>query len=91
MTTIRIGPIEIPVEYVELGTGVHGKWHPYPTPRIQISKTTPEPMQALALLHECIHAIHDLYGIRASEQTVSTLEMVLAQFIRDNRHVVDGL
>jgi hypothetical protein len=87
MTTIRIGPLEIPVEYADLGPGVFGKWHPFPSPRIEINDKAPEPMQALALLHECIHALCDLHGIRANEQTVSTLEMVLAQFMRDNPSV----
>jgi len=91
MTTIRVGPLEIPVEYRDLGHGTFGKFHQFPTPRIEINETAPEPMRALALLHECIHALFDLHGIHATEQTVATLEMVLARFVRDNPHVFASL
>jgi hypothetical protein len=88
--TVQVGPLTLPVVALSDDDSV-GEYRPRPTPCIAISGDLTGRVRAMAVLHEALHAIADLYGLPLDERDVQTLELTLTALIRDNPALVDAL
>lgn len=56
---------------------------------IHIRKGMPKSKEKEVLLHECLHAIDEFYGIGLGEKKVNILAMCLLTFFKENRFLYE--
>ena len=86
MQTIKVGSVPVRVVFAEMED--FGEWAYTASPEIRINKDLCPQVKACTLLHEILHAVCDVYGVRLAERDVLTLEQGLAQVCVDNPEVV---
>lgn len=81
---LKLGALVVPVvHHPELED--QGAWDEDGCKEVWVSKLPAEdPTFSQTVLHEVLHAISDLYGLKLTEQKVLVLENALAQLITDN-------
>ena len=80
IASLRIGDLEVPVESRELD--VCGHWRDMKI--VMSSKIKDKDIYFSSLLHESIHAIAELYGIKLKESQVRVLEMSIFSLMKNN-------
>ncbi len=58
---------------------------------IRIKKSMPEDIKQATLLHEVIHLIADMNGLKISETTVSVVSTGLMEVLRSNPEFTNGI
>lgn len=86
MSTIKVGPSYIPVYRDETLEGLFGCFENFPS-RILV-KPQSQKDEDMTVLHELLHAVSDMYGLRLSESSVRVLEQVITQLVIDNYPLV---
>ena len=81
---IKVGALDVPIEFKKLEEDIWGQYNPYPTPSIWISEGLKPEHEALTVLHEVIECIVDTYGLQVSESAIRVLENVLGAIAMDN-------
>ena len=87
LSQIKVGTSYIPVFRDETLDGLFGCFENFPTQRILI-KGQSQHQEDMTVLHELLHAVSDMYGLRLSESQVRVLEQVLTQLVADNYPLV---
>ena len=87
LSRIKVGPTVVPVYKDETLEGLFGCFENYPTQRILV-KCQSQQQQDMTVLHELLHAVSDMYGLRLSESQVRVLEQVVTQLVADNHPLV---
>ena len=87
MDKIRIGPVDYRVEYVDQlvaddGDICYGEID-HDNCVIRLQKNSPQ-VEWLTLLHEALHGVSEVYGLKIKERTVTRMAAYLAMLIRDN-------
>ena len=83
LATLPLAGYHVPVVLVEglaESAGADGQWSPERRV-IELDAGLAEDERLEVLLHECLHAVADLYGRRLSEATVRTLALGLHQML----------
>lgn len=57
---------------------------------IALREDISEESKEATLVHECLHALDEMYGIELSEEQVERLGNALYMFIEDNPHMFRG-
>jgi len=90
---VKIGPVRVPIRYERL-TGCDGHFKTDPSPVITIDSRLRGRRRNMAILHEAIHAVFELYGMSdpdPEELITRVLEMSTTSLIIDNPELVAAL
>lgn len=96
MKSVRVGPFDVRIEHLT-GMDHDNRLGDYSTTDLLIrlrEKYCSEQQRAETLLHEIIHAVWDVYGIKAKEgeeRAVGLLSIALSAVIRDNPELIAWL
>ena len=88
ITSVQIGPIDVPISIALLDERTMGEYHHSPSPVIKINHKSSGIVKDMTIFHEVLEAITELYGLNFSERDIRTLEMSLCQFVKDNPYEV---
>ena len=79
---VYIGGIQVPVKLARMPQEDFGEWRGYPSPSITINGLLEPPAAFMALLHEILHGVSELYDVGLTERDVRTLEVALSDVFR---------
>jgi hypothetical protein len=90
---VRIGAHDIPVVVGGVSAGHFGEFGADRRGdlRIWLRKGLSKRQKALTLLHESLHAVSEVYGLRWGEREVRAVEQTLGAMIRDNPALFEAL
>ena len=87
---IKIGARDIRVREIDHLSDDADRWGDY-NPRtgtIRIEADIPDDMKNEMVLHEIVHVISDIYGVRLKEKQICVIGAVLYQILKDNPGLV---